>query len=868
MERKEVHGKAMGWSFWALSLVEKPETIVVEDIFPNSDGEEKIYDSIIFPIREEDTDLNLYGGISFDVTEKKRAESQLRLQAAMLRHVSDAIISTDMDLNVMSWNNAATEMYGWSESEVFGQPIDRLLQTEFVSVNQVQALEVIEKTGLWKGEVRQRTKDGRDLYVECSVSWIRDSSGQVVGGVTVNRDIGFRKQGENLLKTRLFLRELAPSLSLKELMAKTLDESERLTGSRIGFFHVVSPDGKNVSLQTWSSSTAKIFRAEEFDRQYPLSEVGILADCIREKRPAICNGNGNLFDCGLPFPEDLVVERMMIAPIFQGDTPVAVFGLANKGTDYTEQDIEVVSQLAGMAWDFSFRKRTESELRRLASAIDQVDEAIVITDAGRKILYVNPAYERITGYSRADAVGRNPDFMKSEIHEASFYDGICETLDAGKSWRGFLNLPRKGGKGFMGDAALSPVRDESGIIVNYVAVLRDISNQLKVERQLRQAQKMEAIGVLAGGIAHDFNNILFIIMGYVEFLEEDVPENSPLLEYIDVIMDGVTRAKELVAQILTFSRQSEQSERPVRIQTILKETMKMIRSTLPSTINIREQIDNQCMPVLADPTQIHQVVLNLVTNAFHAMENTGGQLAVSLAMVDSDSDTGPAVPPPSGKYARLSVSDTGSGIAPENKDKIFEPYFTTKEIGMGTGMGLSVVHGIVKGSGGNILVESETGKGSTFHLFFPVYREICREDAANQLEPVPTGNEHILFIDDENVIAEMGKDLLQRLGYRVTVRTSSIEALELFKVRPDRFDLVVTDLTMPGMTGDRLVREMRKSNPSIPIILCTGFADKLNEKKAEELGVAILVKPIARREFAVTIRELLGSSRKKPKAVG
>ena len=384
-----------------------------------------------------------------------------------------------------------------------------------------------------------------------------------------------------------------------------------------------------------------------------------------------------------------------------------------------------------------------------------------------------------------------------------------------------------------------------------------VSNETKLKRRLRQMQKMEAIGALAGGIAHDFNNILAPILGYSEMLLCDLPESSPLRKDVEQILAAAQRAKDLVKQILSFSRQAEQEIRPVRVGIIVKEALKLLRASLPSTIEIRQNIapDSLSCNVMADPTQIHQIMMNLCTNAGYAMRQRGGLLQVDMENTELDSVfvcRHPELKP--GSYLKLSVKDTGLGMEPAVRQKIFDPYFTTKEQGEGTGLGLTVVYGIVKNLGGTITFDSEPGKGSTFHVFLPkVECDIIPETEGKK--PLPRGSERILLIDDELCMTEMMRQMLERLGYRVTAHTNSMDALEVFRRRPDQFDLVITDQTMPCMTGTELARECMRIRSGIPVVLCTGFSELVDEEKAPTLGIrGFVMKPVTIATIAETIR--------------
>ena len=368
---------------------------------------------------------------------------------------------------------------------------------------------------------------------------------------------------------------------------------------------------------------------------------------------------------------------------------------------------------------------------------------------------------------------------------------------------------------------------------------------------------MEAIGTLAGGIAHDFNNILSSVLGYTELALDDAEEGTRLRTNLKTVLSAGERARDLVQQILAFSRQSEKTFGPIQVKLITKEALKLLRAILPTTIEIRQDIQSDSM-VLGDPTQIHQILLNLCTNADHAMREKGGILEVTLVDVELDSlftAKHPDIKP--GTHLRLMVRDTGRGIPPLILDRIFDPFFTTKDKSEGTGMGLSVVHGIVKAHGGAITVQSEPGKGAIFNVFLPVIEKTIVREAPIE-KSIPTGTERVLVVDDEEALVNTHRQMLEGLGYEVVTRTSSIEALELFKARPDRFDLVITDMTMPNLTGSELALKLAKIRPDIPIILCTGFSHEITAEKSKEMGIKeFLLKPILREVMAETVRRVL-----------
>jgi len=520
-------------------------------------------------------------------------------------------------------------------------------------------------------------------------------------------------------------------------------------------------------------------------------------------------------------------------------------------------DLQGAIQWARQALDE--RERIDEDRTRLAAAVDQASELIFITDTEGVIQYVNPSFEKITGYTRDEAVGRKPSLLKSGKHDGAFYTGLWATISRGAVWNGRIVNRKKDGTLYEEEATITPIRDHGGRIVSYVAVKRDVTREVTLKKQLRQAQKMEAIGTLAGGIAHDFNNILAAIIGYTELARMDLVEGTPLMDNINKVLGASYRARDLVAQILAFSRQTEQELRPVSISAIVKEALKLLRASLPATIEIRQRVLMDPATILADATQIHQVLMNICTNAGHAMRLTGGVLEVYLG------EPREAFEPPlplqhlvAEDYLCLAIRDTGHGMPPEVLERIFDPYFTTKKKEEGTGLGLAVVHGIVSSHKGHITVDSTPGEGTLFKIYFPVLPVKVFDRKKTLGARLPGGTERVLLIDDEVDIVQVSRQMLERLGYTVTAFSDSRAALAGFKADPDGVDLLITDMTMPGLTGDQVVRAVHARRPNLPIIMCTGFSEIITPEKARELGVRrLMMKPLLAGELARAMRELL-----------
>ena len=481
--------------------------------------------------------------------------------------------------------------------------------------------------------------------------------------------------------------------------------------------------------------------------------------------------------------------------------------------------------------------------------MESMKDAVYICSSEFRIEYMNPRMISRIGYDASGELCHKAIYDSDEKCSWCVFDRIQEGEHADYE----LENPKDNRYYSITN---SPIRHSEESISN-LTIVRDITESKAIEAQLYQARKMGSIGTLAGGIAHDFNNILSGIMGYTELALDSVECESQLYNNLQEVFRAGNRARDLVKQILTFSRQTGQNRKPIQVRHIVNEALKFLRASLPTSTEVRRNIQSDAL-VLADPTQIHQVLMNLCANADHAMREKGGVLEVKLEEVELDADftaLQPDMKP--GAYLNLTVSDTGNGMPPDVLERIFDPFFTTKETGEGTGMGLSVVHGIIGSYGGAITAYSEPGQGSTFKVYLPIIE--TREEAhIGPDESIPTGSERILFVDDESVLVNMGKQIFESLGYDVTTRTSSIEALELFKNQPDRFDLVITDMTMPNMTGEDLAQELIRIKPNIPIILCTGFSAKIDDQKASAVGIrALVLKPIVKREIATTVRKVL-----------
>ena len=591
---------------------------------------------------------------------------------------------------------------------------------------------------------------------------------------------------------------------------------------------------------------------------------------------------------GLKMAEDLYLipeERKKLIAVLQRDGYIDDFESqirrkdgstwwASTNAHFFKNDKGTILGVEGVTRDITDRKQAEDALKereeQYRAVVDNLGDSIMRYDCDYRHIYANPTALETTGLAADRYLGKTH-------HEMGFSEHLCQlwekniqlVFDTGKQQNSEFDVELAQGKMSM-ELQLNPEFATNGTVKSVIGISRDVTvrkqaeaEKTQLESLLRQAQKMEAIGTLAGGIAHDFNNILFPIVGFAEMLQEDLPQNSPEQESITEVLQAALRASDLVKQILTFSRQSDKELKPVKLQSILKEALKLLGSSIPKTIDIQTDIDPNCGVVVADPTQMHQIIMNLATNAYHAMQDSGGKLKISLIQAQIESiplGFSELIP---GKYALLKVIDTGIGIKKNVMDKIFDPYFSTKEKGKGTGLGLSVVQGIVKSCNGDIHIYSEPGKGTEIHVYLPIMKKASNSGKQDSLQPIQGGSERILLVDDEKAIIKMEQQVLERLGYQITSKTDSVEALEVFKANPNDFDLIITDMTMPKMTGLQLTNEIKAVKTDIPVIICTGFSDQINEEISAELGIqGYVTKPVIKREIAQTIRDVIEGSNK------
>jgi PAS domain S-box-containing protein len=771
-------------------------------------------------------------GNLIDITELKRTEKALRESEekyrTILESIEDGYFEVDIAGNLTFFNDSICKILGYSGDELTG--MNSREYTDKKDVKKLyQAFNKVYTTGQpskafdW-GIIR---KDGAKGHVDASISLINDGEDHPIGFRGIVRDITEEKSIEEALRQS------------EEKYRNILESIEE------GYYEV---DLKG-DFTFFNDSFRKIVGYTK----YELLE----ANYRQYTDPELAKGMYQAFN-----------------KVYVSEKPMKGYEWEIISKDGIKRYLEISISLrndsegnrigfGGIVRDVTERKLAEEafqrEKERFRVLVEESPFGVALIGKDGLFKYLNPKFIEIFGYTLEDIpVGKkwfekaypDPNYRNQVI--ATWISDLRKGTVGESRPREFKVICKNGSEKVIG---FRPVTMETG---DQFVIYEDLTAQKRLETQLLQAQKMESIGTLAGGIAHDFNNILAAILGHTQLADFDLTEGMKAKQNLKEVLKAIQRAKDLVSQIFTFSRKSGLERKPVQISLIVKEALKLLRASLPATIEIRQHIDDNAAIVDADPTQIHQVLMNLCTNASHAMMEKDGVLEVALTTVDfseheiaSDQDLQP------GPYLMLTVRDTGRGMDRKTLERIFDPYFTTKEKGVGTGLGLATTHGIVKSHGGAITVESEPEIGSSFNVYFPVIaREVIPEE--DKAKPLPSGHERVLLIDDEQVLVEIGKQMIERLGYKVDTRTSSIEALELFRTKPDQFDLVITDMTMPQMTGDKLAGELMMIRPDIPVILCTGYSDHMTKQKALKMGIKeFAMKPLVIQQLADIIRNVL-----------
>ncbi len=748
----------------------------------------------------------------------------------------------DSDGIVIAWNKSIEDMTGIKAEDMLGKgnyeyalPFYGIRRPILIDLVLQPKQEVIKeyKSIKWQGNVLIGEANIRDLrgsaaYLFGTASPLYDTKGTIVGAIECIRDITERKQAEEAMRGIL----LSVPHALFGVEQRRIFFANEAMEAVFGW----KPE------ELIGKSTRVIFRTDEEWLEYGTILYSRLA-----KEPVV------VFEWGIPF-----VRK-------DGSEFFCRMSVSRTGAELGEN-----KRIVATFEDITERKRVQEALRRseanYRSFIENSQDVFYRSDVQGNLIMASPSLLNLLGYESLD------DCLGRPIGESYYYDPekrtelIRELQAKGRVANYEVVLKRRDGTPVTVETNSHFYLDDTGNIAGIEGVFRDITerkraeeDRKKLENQLIQAQKMEAIGTLAGGIAHDFNNILSGIMGYSELSLKAVQDRPKVHQNIEQVLKAAERAKELVQQILAFSRKAAQEKKPIALAPIVKEVIRFMRASLPTTIEITTKIEEVADVILADSTQMHQVLINLCTNAGYAMKETGGVLEIGLeeVMINAD-DRLHGQPIRHGHYLVLTVRDTGQGIPQKNIERIFEPYFTTKEKGAGTGLGLAVVHGIVKDHGGEIRVYSEVGKGTIFSIYLPLMEKQTKSDKEVDEVVLRGKGETILFIDDEKMVVELSREMLEGLGYRVVTETDPLKAIETFKEGRDTFDLVITDKTMPHLTGFDVVREIRMIRTDIPVVLCSGFQDKEDMDKLKELGInQLIAKPTRMSVLAKAIRDEL-----------
>ena len=778
--------------------------------------------------------------IAHDITHRNQIENQLRESEARFRglfeHIASGLAVVSLEGSIIEVNPSICELLGYSKTELATMTCEEVTYPDDLRLHRDLVARLVKKEipHAWL-EMRLMHKSGDPIWVRCSTVLIWGSSDTPLYQVTHVEDITEQKTAIE---------------ALRESQDRYRTVSELTTDLAYSFR--VEPDGELVA--EWA--TGALNRITGFSNE-EISERG---------------GWQSLF-----LKEDLPVARRQTEALLKGHSGVAEYRIVTK-----DGEIRWLRDHARAAWDpidmrtthifgalqdITDRKQADLKIKdsqkTLLNILDSIDATIYVADMdNHEILFMNQHMKNVFGGNLEGQICHKAFRREDKPCEHCNNDKLLEKDGKPKGviiWEG--QNPVTGRWYLNYDRAIiwldgRHVRLQIATDITKIKQLEE--ERIRTEAQLRQSQKMEAVGTLAGGIAHDFNNILSAIIGFTELSLLELDEDHPVRQNLDQVHLAGTRARDMVKQILAFSRQSDSERKPINIIPIIKEALKMLRGSLPTTVDIRKNLVEDPGIIEADPTQLHQVMMNLCTNSSHAMREDGGILEVRVEQVDFDTEADlPDSELRPGPHIKLSIRDNGHGISRENLERIFDPYFSTKQKSEGTGLGLAVVQGIVKSHHGAITVTSEIDKGTTFDIYLPRV-EATTPKKSKKPRPVATGSERILLVDDEQALVEMGKQLLTRLGYKAHTRTSSVEALELFQHDPERFDLVISDMTMPNMTGDKLAREILNVRPDMPIIICTGYSERFTESQARELGIkAFIMKPLVIGDLAATIRKVL-----------
>lgn len=699
---------------------------------------------------------------------------------------------------------------------------------------------------------------GRTAWVSVCAYPEYDKRNNIETVVVTFVDITARVRSERLRQAQLAIALKSNELEEQRLLQLVLSWCEEITGSSVSFFHFVNDDQETIELVAWSERTLRDYcHVEELNRHYPISQAGIWAEAFRTRRPVVVNDYaGAANKRGLP-DGHAHLERFISMPLLEGEMVRVLLGVGNKAHAYADDDVRDLTILTDQVWRIVAQKRSETRARDLAHAVEQTPASIVMTDERGVIRYVNPAFTQITGYTSDDAEGKTPSLLKSGETPDGVYLDLWSTISAGRSWNHRLRNRKKDGSLYWANTLISPLRDKRKNIVGYLGIGEDITDQVKLEEQLRHAQKMEAIGQLTGGVAHDFNNLLGIIRGNLDLLQDSIADPRRQLEVLRELLETVETGSALTRRLLAFSRRQPLNAKPSDLDQLVSNLEPLFRRTLGEKIEVRHRSSPGLWAAQVDPHELEHVLLNLVLNARDAMPD-GGVLNIDVSNVTLDEAYARQFEEVSpGDFVLLAVSDTGMGMPAHVLDRAFDPFFTTKETGKGSGLGLSVAYGFAKQSRGHIRLYSELEHGTTVKLYLPRAGG-GNEAAAVASQPVVAAratSARILIVEDNTRLRRMTVAMLAGHGYDVVEAADGPEALlRLGDAGP--FQLMITDVGLPGgMNGAEVAAVARMRDPSLQILYMSGYAEPAVLQNDEDSR--LISKPFGRNELIATVESLL-----------
>lgn len=777
-------------------------------------------------VRESDGRFKRTHCLIQDVTEKKRTEDQLketqRQQKAILDNIPDIAWIKDKESRFIIVNEAFGKACGLAPEELKGKTDLDVWPPELAEQYRTDDKKVMSTGARKLIQELLKEKSGQTKWIETIKTPIYDASGETVGTTGIARDITERKEAE--------LRTIEQNRFLTNVMDAIIHP-----------FYVI--DAKDHTILMANSAAKRAF-----------SGSGSKCYELTHNRRKQCDSQ-----TGHPCPIEEIKK-------IKTSATVEHIHCDNSGQS---RNVEIhaypifdrhgnVEKLIEYAIDITERKQAEEERDLLATVVQQTTESTVIIDANFRIRYVNPAFQKKSGYSYQQLIGADPELWRSEEHDDAFFEDLRKVVSQGKTWKGRIVAKGKDGNLFQEDVTICPVRNLDGAITHFVGIGHDVTRQVELENQLMRSQKMEALGTLAGGIAHDFNNLLTITAGYSELLLQTKKKTDPEYDDLQKIATASNRGTDLVQRLMAFSRKSDTKFRPINLSNVIRDVSKLLLSTIPKMIGIKMDLSDHLMTIDGDSGQIEQILMNLALNACAAMPS-GGDLLFQTKNVFIDEiyaqnhlDLRP------GNYVSVIISDTGIGMDKKTLERIFEPFFTTKALGEGTGLGLAMVYGIVKSHGGQITCYSEPHRGTVFKIYFPTV-ETEEESDPKSLQPFPKGgNETILFVDDEAFIRDLGKQILEEVGYSVIIVDDGLQALEIYRQSGSQIALVILDVIMPKMGGKQCLESLLQINPGVKAIMASAYSTTTEKNEFVGLGAKGLVdKPFSFRNLLEIVRSVL-----------